>query len=336
MARVSRPDEEGTDPTVDPNAELGGAALPDAGGGGGGGAPSAAPARSRFMDISRLLNANQGRGQEIANKAIAGAGALAGQAQQQLGAAQGAFQQQVAAGTPAQYGVAPPAVPQGGGLGGGGRGAVAGVNGNTAPNIAAAQTAAQSSYTGPTALGNSSVNLTPVTAAYDKAGQAYQALPQSASGKSGGAGVLDDALAQHEAGGQLRQVAGRFQGLRDQLSRATTNTIASDAAKAATAKSAAAGQAAVDYNNAGVAAKTQHDQDVSNNAPTAQSMGEPDGVNGGPDYAPDGTRLYYANGKNVSQQTYEQGLKNLQDWKDATASGNKLPFQDWLAVTGRK
>lgn len=266
MARVSRPDEENketADPTQGQPEALGGAEAAQAAGGGGGGGTAAAPQRARFTDISRLLNANQGQGQRVANNAISGAEQLAQSAQSQLGAAQGQYQQQVATATPKGYTAAPnvaaaapkaqvvlptpysPAPPQNGLA----RAAAAPTPVNTFSSpitMDAARAAAGSSYTGPTALGNSSVNLAPVAGAYNNAEQAYQALAQSPSHGTGGAGVLDDALALHESGGQLKAAAGRFQGLRDQFNQATTDTTASDAAKASTTKSAAAGQADVD------------------------------------------------------------------------------------------
>lgn len=322
MANVSRPDQ-------DEKEQLG----PDGNPVDASGQAAAAPAASqqRFPDISRLLNANAGRGKGVAQTGINAADALGNQAQSALNAANGQYQNQVAAGTPAGYTAATgPAAGTGGGLGAGSQGrAQATTTQNVAPNLQAAQTAATAAYTGPTALGNSTADLTGAQAALTKAGDAYGALGQgSPSRQSGGAGFLNNTLAQQQAGGDLKAASQRFQGLRNQFNQTVGDTSASDAAKANAAGSRTAAQGDINANAADVAAVNQHNTDLSNSVPLNS--------NNGPDYDASGNRIYYNNGKQVTQTQAEMALQNLQDWKDATAAGNKLPFQDWLQANGRK
>jgi hypothetical protein len=251
-------------------------------------APAQKARPSRFLDIQRLLNANAGQGQRIAQSAIGAANTYAGQAQQQLNSAKDAYGQQVAAGTPKAF--TPPSTPltQGTQIGSTASPARTGspwagltpasaagtstlpvgratttlnVPVNDARTTAAANQAAQATYTGPHSLADTKgVDVSSIQGAYQRADDAYKALGQSPAtllGRTGGVGLLDDALAQHEAGGQLKAASQRFPGLRAQLDQAIGNTAPADSAAmtaegTANAAKSYLGQQAADENQASV------------------------------------------------------------------------------------
>lgn len=255
-------------------------AAPDTG---AGASPHAAPQstpQGRFMDIQRLLNANKGQGAGLAQRAVSTADRYAGLAQQQLGQAQTAYQQQVKAGTPTAFNytsptpAAPPPPPSIPALTGWGMPASSGLARAPAasPNYsglptdpAAAQNAATATYTGPHSLADTrGVDLAALNQSAQQAQQAGQALGSESGvstllGTGGGMGALDAALAFGEGGSALRSAAPRFGSILDQLRTAQGDTSAADAAQASATKTAAAGNQAL-ADQAAQATQTQLDQ----------------------------------------------------------------------------
>jgi hypothetical protein len=285
---------------------------------GASGASGAAPAKAatgpsgRFMDIQRMLYANKGQGQKLAQGAIDTASSLAARAQGQLNSANQAYQTQVKAGTPKAFsGYTPPPVqsaagaprpatpamnpwtgatqvePTGGSWGGfTAKGPAATPANQTlpgarptttlntiAPTAEQAQAAADARYTGPHSLTDTQgVDPAALSASFQNAYQAGQALgsPSILAHQSGGIGAFNDLLARSEAGGELNSARQRFSGIRDQLSKALTNTAPADAAAAQAAATQAAGTKELARQAQETADETQRQTDEANAAFTGQ------------------------------------------------------------------
>lgn len=260
MARVQLPEDDQQDPNAQPVDPNGGATV---------GAP--APQRSRFNDISRLLYANQGQGQRVAQNAIQGTQHLADAATSQLGAAQNAYSSAAQAGSAGAYTPTAPAP-----ISRGASGLVAGARPTTAVNLdsgsqlANATAALGATYKGPNSLEETpGVDASRLAQSFDQARQSANTLAINPSHRTGGAGKFDDFLAQHEAGGDLKAAQKRFGGLRSQLTAAQGNTSAADAGRARVAAGNTAAQGVVDTNNAAVARETQQAADATNAADAA-------------------------------------------------------------------
>lgn len=265
MAYVLGQDEEEKD-------EAAGQATPQAAASTGGApVPAAAPKAPKaggFVDIRRLMNANQGQGQQLAQRATTRVENAANRAQGALQQAQGAYQQKVQAATPQGFSAAapvytPPPMPQVA------RGAVATTAGapgmprvasgpvaTTAPSPrpaapvlpdtsisaadrAAAEAAATAGYSGPNTVQDTGQQWADAQRAFVDAKDAFGALGRE-GGVSAlvGGGALEDLL----AGGAGRAASRRFEGLRKQFEGAAKDTSVADAARKQAEQSRAGAQ----------------------------------------------------------------------------------------------
>lgn len=291
MARVSRPDQDQKeqDPNAqpqdgDPNSQPVGAGVdapvqagvaPGASAAGSG-TTAAAPAvhRDKFQNLSRLLYANQGQGKAVANEAIHGADTLAHDAGSQLAKAQSTYSDAVKAATPAAFD--PYASFQQTDEDRANADRLYGADTwktlvNSSPQVqAGAQAATQQTYTGPNSIEDTvGVDPAKLASSFDNANQAYNAIAQSPSRRTGGVGAFDNFLAGQEAGGDLRAARQRFQGLRDQLAGASTDTSKADAARAQVAAQAQGAQDFINNTNA-VNQNALDAQQAQNNASEAR------------------------------------------------------------------
>lgn len=247
----------------------------------GGGGSAAQPQRqSQFQNISRLLYANQGQGQQLAQNAVNTVGAKAGAAQAQLNNATRAYQTQAQGVVPQS--VIRPVTVQGpptssgtGGLTGAGRSGRTTTQVNTQPppdeptDWDQVQRIADSVYTGPKSLLQAQgVDQAGLSGAFTDAARAAGALKSQSGiaallGHGGGVGALDSILAGREGRDALQAGISRFGNIRDMLNNAVKDTSISDAAAAETAKRAAEAQGAIKDRDAAIqAAETKKTNDA--------------------------------------------------------------------------
>lgn len=277
MARVANlheDDETQLSQAPEAAAPMAGSAQVPVGGTGGATAAAPAPRQGRFQDINRLLYANQGQGQAVAQQAIGAAQGKADTAQSQLNTAKGAYQAQAQQPAVTQQAVVaqpqPPVVQGAGGL----RGSRATTQVNVAPDYGTLEQQAAATYTGPRNFNETKgVDQAALQGAFTDAQRAASSLTQPAGvsallGRTGGAGAFDNLLAQHEAGGALHAAGGRLGGIRSMLDAAIRDTAPADAARAATEKAATSAQAALAARDRG-AQETMNRQTEATNAQAA-------------------------------------------------------------------
>lgn len=301
MARVANLHEDDeTQLNQEPGQDYGGAqSVAQSAGTATAAAP--APRQGRFRDINRLLYANQGQGQAVAQQAIGAAEGKVNVAKSQLAGATGAYQAQAQAAVPQQQVVraqsAPPLV-QGAGPGSGEeyvapgrnvpggalqRGSRATTQVNIAepptPDYAALEQQAAATYGGPRSFNETKgVDQAALQGAFTDAQRAASSLTQPAGvsallGRTGGAGAFDNLLAQHEAGGALRAAGGRLGGIRSMLDAAVKDTSASDRARGATEGVAASARGALADRDRRIQ-DTMNRQTQSDNAAEAQRQAD--------------------------------------------------------------
>lgn len=229
------------------------------------GAAPKAPKGGGFLDIRRLMNANQGAGSQLAQRALAQADSAASRARGALQTAQGKFQQQVQAGTPSGFNPsapapAAPAMPK----------VAAGTQPLAAPvrspvGVRAASGATQvvtpppptplpteavstadrtraneastAGYGGPNTVQDTGKAFQDAESAYLNAIRAAENIGRPGTlGSRGGAGALDSLVAASGLQGASR----RFNGLRSEIEKAANDRSLSDAARARAKETAGA------------------------------------------------------------------------------------------------
>ena len=217
--------------------------VPEASAAGGGAAQAPQAQRpGKFQDISRLLNANKGQGERLAQRAVGAVTDKANAAQNQLQSAQGAYRTQAQASVPQAQQQVRPQVVQGGSLFNPRQTTTQNVAG---PDYAAMQRQAEAVYGGPARLAETQgVDTAALSRSFTDAERAANTLTAPAGvsallGRTGGGGLLTDLLASREGGSTLRAAKERFGGLREMLSSALGDTSAADHARTATEAAAA-------------------------------------------------------------------------------------------------
>jgi len=277
MARVSRPDQEkaaqeetlGTpDPALVAQQAVVGAAP--AGGGGTNAPAPAAPVRSHFNDLSRLLYANKGQGARMAQEAVQKADTAAAGVNRQLGDAQSRFTQAAQAAVPKAITPAEPPPLVGSGPGGALTRGRTTTRLNTGDSIAQQEQVAGATYKGPASLAETpGVNLEDMQLGLNRAGQEYAALNRNPSHMTGGLGRFNDFLIGSDGAGEIKAAQQRFQGLRGRFAGAVGDTGVADRAAADTKRVATEARATIDRNRAEADAREALRQTAENQASAA-------------------------------------------------------------------